>query len=519
MGFSLDSLFDPTGSFTGSAGDSILSVFDPVGSIAYNEFGFDPLNLHEGTADFLNNTIDFDKSQLSDWFKKFKSNPIQAAVGSMDAGGTKVWNAVLGTDWEPYVNSAGGPTREAYQSAANKGIDTTGPAAMHQIAGTIASAIAGGGLSGAIGGTLGTSAGTSNALAGAAIGAGRAVDNGGSPLRGAVAGAVGNTIAGQDFGGQMGMNPGIAKNMVNTGIGGTASGLASGQSLSQSLKQGGLSALSTGFKQGANNMGTLFGDNFFGDYMKNWFPNSSNYSTSNFSSDEASNMYGPPLEATLPMSNNPAMNASYPSDYIPQNVLQRSVWSGEPVPQASYPAPNSDYAQGINPIVGAPFITNKPTQPQQRKPMSLADLMSNPSMENAGTFAKGHIGDLGQLALSLWQAKRQQNALGGAINGLSGLYNPGGAYAKQLEAMLRAKAAQGGQRSQLSNGILMQKLMSDLAGKAGTLAPDLGRLQGQMAGLQNQQLGAILAAYKNMGGPGLNDLFSKYIPSWGSGGN
>lgn len=87
--------------------------------------------------------LDFEDFNLKDMVRKLKDDPKRLLLG-VDKGSTAVWNKALGRDDEPIVNEWGGPTEEAYQRAAEAGIDVGPGAAMHAIAQTIAGTIAGG---------------------------------------------------------------------------------------------------------------------------------------------------------------------------------------------------------------------------------------------------------------------------------------------------------------------------------------------------------------------------------------
>lgn len=92
----------------------------------------------------VGDVLGFEASNLKTMLGNAKSNPLGLVLGGADAVGNKLWHG-LGVDvGKPLVNEWGGPTQQAYQEAAARGINI-GPSAMsHQIAQSIAGTIAGG---------------------------------------------------------------------------------------------------------------------------------------------------------------------------------------------------------------------------------------------------------------------------------------------------------------------------------------------------------------------------------------
>lgn len=212
MGF-LSSLFDPGNVFGGEDGGlSVSGIFDPGGTIL-DSVGAMPdfySNATENVDNWAGNIVDFEKSQLSDWWSKFKNDPTQLLIGAGDPFSAKMWSGITGKDYEPYVNQYGGPTNQAYESAERKGIDTSDSRGSHAVAQTIASLYGGAGAGaglGAAGSAAGIGAAGGQALGGAALGAGNAWANDGDILQSALAGALPGL--GKMFGG--------ALNGVNTG--------------------------------------------------------------------------------------------------------------------------------------------------------------------------------------------------------------------------------------------------------------------------------------------------------------
>lgn len=92
----------------------------------------------------VGDVLGFEASNLKTMFGNAKSNPLGLVLGGADAVGNKLWHG-LGVDvGKPLVNEWGGPTQQAYQEAAAKGINIGPSALSHQIAQSIAGTIAGG---------------------------------------------------------------------------------------------------------------------------------------------------------------------------------------------------------------------------------------------------------------------------------------------------------------------------------------------------------------------------------------
>jgi hypothetical protein len=146
MGF-LSGLLDPGNVFNSREGGvSLTGMFDPAGA-ALNAGGampdfYDKIN--GSIDDWAGDVYDFEKSNFSDMWKKFKDDPTQLLIGAGDPFSAKVWSKATGKDYDPYVNQMGGATNDAYESAERKGIDTSNARGAHQVAQAIASFYGGG---------------------------------------------------------------------------------------------------------------------------------------------------------------------------------------------------------------------------------------------------------------------------------------------------------------------------------------------------------------------------------------
>lgn len=118
--------------------------------------------------------FDFDKFALKDIWKGIKKDPERLLVGAIDPLSTKMWNGILGKDYEPLIDQMGGPygghTISAfgnqdggvYKRAEEAGIDTKKGGRMHDAAHVVSAIFGGQGLMGAGQGFLGGGAQGSN---------------------------------------------------------------------------------------------------------------------------------------------------------------------------------------------------------------------------------------------------------------------------------------------------------------------------------------------------------------------
>lgn len=279
----LGGALDPAGVFGGDHGDVIGNMLDPGGAVLEN-LGWAPEWMSDWRSDvseYADSLGDFEMSQLADWEDKFKRDPTQLLIGAGDPFGAKLMGKVTGKEYDPYVNQYGGPTKESYQSAENKGIDTSNSRGSHAIAQLIASYYGTQGMGagfGAAGEAAGIGAQAGQTIGGAAAGAGNAWANDGEIIQSAFQGALPGLS--QMFGGAMnGVNQaadnsstwkdiadtygeynkatGGMLGRVGTGVLRGAAGAAmKGDSVGEGAMQGGLtSGLGSLFGQGLNALG------------------------------------------------------------------------------------------------------------------------------------------------------------------------------------------------------------------------------------------------------------------------
>lgn len=112
--------------------------------------------------------LDFEKFHFKQIWDDLRRNPGRMLYGSFDPFSTKMWNEVLGTDYDPIINQLGGATNQRFVDYVEAGGDpklAEKAARNHQIAATVASIYAGGAL-GAMGGAGGAAAGAGSSTVG-----------------------------------------------------------------------------------------------------------------------------------------------------------------------------------------------------------------------------------------------------------------------------------------------------------------------------------------------------------------
>lgn len=90
----------------------------------------------------IKSNFEFEKFQLEDMWRDIKENPERLFIGAIETGSTDMWNAILGTDYEPLVNQFGGATNARFVEASERGIDVEPAQFMHGVAKDIAQSYA-----------------------------------------------------------------------------------------------------------------------------------------------------------------------------------------------------------------------------------------------------------------------------------------------------------------------------------------------------------------------------------------
>ena len=173
-----------------------------------------------GIFKFFKKVLNFEKAHLKYIFSLVKKDPERLLIGAIDPFSTKLWNTILGQNYEPLVGQFGQATEGAYQYAEARGIDTGPGRALQGVATLIAAFYAGqygmSKLSAAgtapaastpgVGGGAGTSGASLPASASAApasVTSGGAVFGPGQSI-GSVAGGGGGGSAASTFGSKVG---------------------------------------------------------------------------------------------------------------------------------------------------------------------------------------------------------------------------------------------------------------------------------------------------------------------------
>jgi hypothetical protein len=473
MGFSLGSFFDPAGITTGNSGSNLGNLFDPGGGIM-DTLGIDMGGIsdwRDQSADYFDSMADFEMSQLSDWGKKFRKNPEQLFLGAGDPLSTKAWNGVLGTDYTPFVNQYGGPTNESYQSAEDKGVDTSNARGSHQVAQTVASYYGGqalGDLAGAaygavgpadsLGAVSGTGANFAGAVgAGGGIGAANAL-NAGTDVwsgfgKGALSGALGS---GFDYGGAMGLENPMYKRALNSTLTGGLQASASGEDFGKGAGKGFIGAAAPMLaQQGGSMLGNMFGG-----------------------SQEAGMEYDPTAGGGF--GGTATANAGE-TGYSPKSFMGANNNDGA----AAFEALGGIASGGASPSSFSSASSSGVPSSSGGSPV--ADFIS--SFVGGGGGGKSGTGNYGNMAASLFglhNAYQQKKRLKGQVNQLNSLFAPNSPYAQQMRQRMERKDAAAGRRSQY--GPREAQLMAQMAEMNSRNAPMINQMSNAMGGLDNSMV-------------------------------
>lgn len=489
MGFSLSSLFDPAGITTGDSGDFFNNMLDPAGGVAQN-FGWDMGALsdwHNQTGDYFDSLADFEMSQLSDWGQRLKNNPFKFAVAGTPLS-TKVWNKALNKDWDPAINQWGGPAKETYQSAEEKGIDTSNSQGSHQVAQAIAAAYAGG-YAGEVGGAA-AGAGAESATAGAALEAGAtgtealaAADTVGSLASsvgsGAAAGgtvAAGNSLSagsdnfwgdvgkgiasgglggllgsGMDYAGAVGINDPQYKKLANN----TVTGALKAKATNQDVGQGALYGFgNTALSQGGSMLGNMFNDEkkLTGSSM-DYDPTAGGGFGGTATANQGETGYAP--SAYTGSNNNMGMDSFKSLGGIAEGGAMPSSFNG---------GSSGGGSSGGSPV----------------------EALISAFMGGGGGSKAGGIGAYGDMASSLYglyNANKQKKRMQEQAGQLNSLFSPNSPYAQQMRQRLDRKDAASGRRSQY--GPREAQMMAHMAEMNSRNTPYLQQLNQGIGGMEN----------------------------------
>jgi hypothetical protein len=174
----------------------------------------------------LGDALKFEKSWVGDIWKGIKKDPKRLVLG-VDPLSTKAWNAVLGRNDKPVVGDFGGPTKESYQNAQDKGIQTGTASTLHGIAKAVAGVYGGYGAAGGLGNAAGSLV-SSSSFTPAAGGIGSGTTGAGYGVAGGAAEAIPEVVVT----GTTGSGLGTAATGAGVGAGGAtaANSNSNGQS-------------------------------------------------------------------------------------------------------------------------------------------------------------------------------------------------------------------------------------------------------------------------------------------------
>ena len=479
-----------------------------------------------------------------------KSNPWMESMG-VNEGGQPMWgtnptdDALAAFDnysfnWNPSGGIGGtleafDPTGKTYGTYKQK--DESGFTKLMNIAAPMLASAAFGGIGADLfgGGVLGNAAGYG--LSNGVVTAGMGGDFGKGFTSGAIGGGMGamgsSGMSPASFAGIE--NPALAS-MFNRGTGSTLASLAQGNSGGDALKSGLMSAGIGGLNSAGKNMSDFFSstfDNIFGgggtqaDYSLSDNPAmnvsyGSNYNAPGQSSLRSMGMFPeqsnvPPTSSNfmdlnsigLPtLSSNPAENTSYGSGgYRPPgaDVMQESGLQ----PGMSFAPPGA----GVSPSIMDFFQSSGGSQ--QEQPQKTAQGVSLPSMfsnvgSNLGNFALNNAGDLASMLYGFYNNKKQQKGIGAQMQSLKDLYSSNSPYAQQLRNKLQASAAQRGTRSNTAGREV--QLQAALADRAAQTMPTQFAMEQAQGTLKNNQMNMLLQGLQKtglmkQGMQGLQNLF------------
>lgn len=458
MGF-LSSLFDPIGAVaTGGNNNTFSSLFNQSEDLfGNNGLGVEPNWLSNTNNDFgssvdntVDNVVDANLDELRNLGNHFGKNPAQLFYSGADPLSTKAWNAATNQNNTPFLNTFGGETNQDFANSQARGINTQD----HQYLSLLANAVAGAYGGSELGDLAGAAYGGATAGAGAEGSMGSSALDVQAELANSAAAGSGSSAAGADaaqipgWAAGSGAGGATAGHAVSGATRGAAQGAASGlNSDTNPWKAAGVGGLTGGIGSGLDYAGSVGIDN---PYAKT------------------------------------AINGG----------INGGVRAGM----------QDTSKTGYGALVGAlGGLVNTGTN-------SAVDYLSSPSSGDGGTSTgTTNWGNLATGLGNLYMASRNNAGIQGQINNLNGLYQPGGAYATQMQQQLDRQDAAGGRRSQY--GTRAVELQGRLADAATRNAPTLANLYAQQRQNRFNQLAGLVAMGKNSGAfNGLGGMFGSNQP-------
>ena len=449
------------------------------------------------TYDFAGKTINPLFSEHLNQFK-FQQNPGQYSANIYNYGGKNLGSFTSGEEPSTFDNVANIAIPMALSAAWGGAIG--GGLAPY---GNIVSKVGGGMASG----------GTGAAMTGQPIGQGIVSGGIGGAMNAGIGGFNPAQIAGIT-------NPTLAT-MFNRGTGTTLASLAQGKNGEDSLKSGLFSAGTAGVNAVGKNMSDFFSstyDNIFGnkgtqaDYSLSDNPAMNASYGSNYGMDSVNTSLRDegilPQQSRMPptssnfmdlnsiglpsLSDNPAQNASYPPNWHPGGALGQSMRDSGVGPQMSYAPPSSEaYTQPFNPLS---FSEQSPQQTTQG--FSFPGALS--SIGNSlGNYASNNAGDLASMLYGFYNNRKQQKGIGAQMQSLKDLYSGNSPYAQQMRNKLQASAAARGTRSNTAGREV--QLQAALADRAAQQMPTQFAMEQAQGSLKNNQMNMLIQGLNKTG--------------------
>lgn len=128
----------------GRGGDDILLHINPEEyAFLRKQWGEPSKNPHTGLPEYglfskLKKALKFENFNVKGIVKDIAKNPQRLLTGAVDPLGTRITNKVFGTNYKPAVNQLGGATKQRFQDAQAKGMDTGTAQTLHKVAAAVA---------------------------------------------------------------------------------------------------------------------------------------------------------------------------------------------------------------------------------------------------------------------------------------------------------------------------------------------------------------------------------------------
>lgn len=425
----------------GNTNESLSDLWGPVSNSLPAGWGDEVQNnVLNPVSNFIDDQYDAFGSHLKDIGNGIKADPVRFLTAGIDPLSTGLYNAVTGSHDKPLTDQWGGMTKDEWQNAANRGVNTENAGYMSTLAHMVAAYYGGQALAG-LGGLAYTAA--------YGGGAGSAVD--------AAGGAGGMGSSALDVQAEMAAPAGVA------GSGSSAAGWASQ----------GLDAMGGATAAGANaSAGAARGA---GVGVANAEDNGTNPWTAGFQGA---------LTGGIGSGMDLAGYAGVDNPYLKSGInggINGGLRAGMQDPSQT----------GYGALVGSlQGLVGKGAN-------ALGSYLTQPTSGDAGSSGTTNWGNLATGLGNLYLSSRNNAGIQGQINGLQSLYAPNSPYAQQMQQSLDRQDAAGGRRSQY--GTRAVELQAQLANAASRNAPTLANLYAQQRQNRFSQYAGLLGTARNSG--------------------